>query len=816
MKLKKYTVVFSSIFLLITGAVIYGIACGGWEDPYDDRVTFFNNHVAGDPDYKPFYYIAYQSLYDYEEPYSDVMQNTEEWKKYLKTESVDGPIIAGIIYYNDEESLNILKNKQESDWPDSLKNNGFAVALAKKKNSAALDYLLFAKRCEPYVNMPYNEWDPQQPNTEAMDALIKEGEAAAATVKKDNYLQLRYGFQLCRLAHYSGNYEACLRLFESNVAPYKSESTVYYWALALKAGALRKVGKKEESAYLFSTVFSECKNKRIMAYQNVLYLSVYDKYNQNNVLALCKNNTEKANFLGVESLGSAGNELKQLEKMYKLDPRVPTLDVLLVREISKLENSYMSPSLALANPKDSLRLTTYGIVEASSLKIEEKYADSLYTFCNNVANDNKVKEPALWKISGAYIKFMRRDLVAAKASLKQAEGMKMSAKVRDQFEVLRMLITINEQQTIDASFEAKIYPSLKWLEEKRQQELSSKKENWDSDLPFTKIYKYLMLNILQPKYLSQKDRVSAALCVLQSEMVSTQMIEKAKKDNSIRWTIWTSVDFLRNSMNSAEVEKLIQVKNNATKTEYHQLMTNTLNAVGNDFLFELLGTCYLREYNFSKAVVAFKKLPAKYFEDEPYKTYLAANSFVDLITDTHAPTHRDTKKFTKLSFAQTMIAFEKKAKEDPKNAAFCYYQMANGFYNMSYNGNSWLLVNYYWSTTDREFNSKTDLPYLKDYYFNYTAEQYYLKALKLTTDNNLKAKCTFMAAKCLNSRVKYPNVPYDVENWSEQNDIAARKYYLMLINNKYFAELKKNYSTTPFYVTAVNECSYLRDFVRRR
>ncbi|MNR52312.1 hypothetical protein D3C85_1721370 [compost metagenome] len=73
-----------------------------------------------------------------------------------------------------------------------------------------------------------------------------------------------------------------------------------------------------------------------------------------------------------------------------------------------------------------------------------------------------------------------------------------------------------------------------------------------------------------------------------------------------------------------------------------------------------------------------------------------------------------------------------------------------------------------------------------------------------------------MAAKCLNSRVKYPNVPYDVENWSEQNDIAARKYYLMLINNKYFAELKKNYSTTPFYVTAVNECSYLRDFVRRR
>lgn len=816
MKLKKYTVVFSSIFLLITGAVIYGIACGGWEDPYDDHVTFFNNHVAGDPDYKPFYYIAYQSLYDYEEPYSEVTQNVEEWKKYLKTDNVADSLVAKAIYRNSEEAFRALKNKSENEWPDSLKNSPFAVALAKKKNNAALDYLYFAKRCEPYINVEYNEWEPKQPDSQSMNELIKEGEAAVAKIKKDDFLQLRYGFQLARLAHYSGNYEECLRLFDTYVAPYKSESTVYYWALALKAGALRKTGKPAESAYLFSKVFSDCKNKRIISYQNVLYLSVYDKYNQNDVLTFCKNNSEKANFLGVESLGYQSHQLEQLEKMYKLDPRVPTLDVLLIREISKLESSFMSPKFALANPQDSIRLTTYGIVESESLKSEGKYADSLYTFCNKVATDNKVKEPALWSVSAAYLKFMKRDLAGAKASLKQAGGMKMSDKVRDQLEVLRLLITINEQQTVDAAFEAKIYPSLKWLEGKRQAELTGKKDNWDSDLPFTKIYKYLMVNILQPKYLNQKDRVSAALCVLQSEMVSTEAIEKAKKDNSLRWTIWSSIDFLRNTMNSSEIEKLIQVKTNPAKTEYQQLMTNTLGAVGNDFLYELLGTSYIREYNFQKAVIAFKKLPAKYFDQEPYTTYLAANSFVDLITDTHAPTNRDTKKFTKLTFAQTMIAFDKKAKEDPKNAAFCYYQMANGFYNMSYNGNSWLLVNYYWSTTDREFNSKTDLPYLKDYYFNYTAEQYYLKAQKLTTDNNLKAKCAFMAAKCLNSRVKYPNVPYDVENWSEQNDIAARKYYMMLINNKYFAELKKNYSTTPFYVTAVNECSYLRDFVSRR
>ncbi|POY35820.1 hypothetical protein C3K47_13795 [Solitalea longa] len=815
MNLKKYTIVLGSVFVLLTGTVIYGIACGGWVDPYDDHITFYNNHIAGDPDYKPFYYIAYETLYDYSEPHDPYNQNIAEWKKYLGVESMPDSAVYRAIYTNNSESFELIKNKKETEWPDSLRKNVFVVELAKKKNADALTYLSFAKACEPYVNTQYSEWEPVKPDANSMYALIKEGIQQVAKIKKDKFLKLRYGYQICRLAHYSGDSEGCIQYFDTYVTPNQSQSSVYYWTLALKAGALRVIGKYPESAYLFSRVFSECNNNRIIAYQNVGYLSVYNKYNYKQALPLCKNSTEKADLLAVETLGNSGHALPEMKEIYEYDAKAKCQDVLLVREISKLEASYLSPKLMQSNKKDSLLLKATSAAEPNYLEVEGKYADSLFRFCELVSSERKVNEPALWKISGAYLKFMQRDLKSAKAILTQAESMKMSPKVKDQFEVLRLLITINEQDKIDATFEEKIFPSLQWLDKKRKAELDQKTNDLFSDVPFAKINRYLMLTILAPKYEKQNDRVKATLCYLQSEMISEPGIKKAEEENAYAWQLPVAIDYLRNAMNAADIEKLMQLNAKANKTGFEQLMTTTFSVLGSNFMNELQGTAYLREHQFAKAITAFKKLPANYFEKDPYKTYLAANSFVDLINDTHAPTERDTKKFTKLTFAQTMLAFEKKAKDDPKNAAFCYYQMANGFYNMSYNGNSWLLVNYSWSVTDRDYLT-ADLPYLKDYFYNYTAEKYYMKAQKLSVDQNFKAKCSFMAAKCFSSRIMYPTVPDNADNWMERNNRAAERYYELLITNKYFADLKKNYSTTPFYAKAVSECSYLKDFVSRR
>ena len=121
----------------------------------------------------------------------------------------------------------------------------------------------------------------------------------------------------------------------------------------------------------------------------------------------------------------------------------------------------------------------------------------------------------------------------------------------------------------------------------------------------------------------------------------------------------------------------------ASAYEKFLLQKNTLTA--NDVM-DYIGTAYLRDNNLEKAVSGFKKIPEKYYRQDPYRTYLAANPFASQVLDTHAPTKADTVTYTKLSFTQRMQQLEKTANgtgsADDKAKAF--YMLATGYYQMSY------------------------------------------------------------------------------------------------------------------------------------
>ena len=65
----------------------------------------------------------------------------------------------------------------------------------------------------------------------------------------------------------------------------------------------------------------------------------------------------------------------------------------------------------------------------------------------------------------------------------------------------------------------------------------------------------------------------------------------------------------------------------ASAYEKFLLQKNTLSA--NDVM-DYIGTAYLRDNNLEKAVTGFKKIPEKYYRQDPYRTYLAANPFASL------------------------------------------------------------------------------------------------------------------------------------------------------------------------------------------
>jgi hypothetical protein len=121
-------------------------------------------------------------------------------------------------------------------------------------------------------------------------------------------------------------------------------------------------------------------------------------------------------------------------------------------------------------------------------------------------------------------------------------------------------------------------------------------------------------------------------------------------------------------------------------------------------------------------------------------------------------------------------------------------------------------VQYYRSGSDGYAIPKGATEFQKQYYGCYAAHDMYKKAFDASADKNFKAKCLFMMAKCVqktaSERMSYTDPNYSYEKADAMEKIFMKKF----MNNKYFPQLIKEYSTTKFYEEAYNSCSYLRDF----
>ena len=108
-----------------------------------------------------------------------------------------------------------------------------------------------------------------------------------------------------------------------------------------------------------------------------------------------------------------------------------------------------------------------------------------------------------------------------------------------------------------------------------------------------------------------------------------------------------------------------------------------------------------------------------------------------------------------------------------------------------------------------DYARKAIYSYDVDYIKTSNARQYFLKARALRTDADFKAKCTFSAAKCWQKEQELPDYLTIVYN---QHDAAQQNYSKKMRHNPYFKELEP-YKRTSFFKAAVNECSYLKDFL---
>lgn len=803
---------FVSLVIVFFISITFDLACGPEPDPYDYGVSFFHNNIAADRAYRAFYFTSGHVLYEFDETANEAEVNSREWVAYLggKVRPAD---VKKAMYYLNTKTDSVLLNgylNLKSQVPDTLKNNTFLHAL--RNNKAALLYYRFAKIIEPAVQ-PVGSWhnSPLDSNYLFKAALYAEKEAKSA---KSKFLRIRYYYQSQRLLHYTGHIKEAAEIYDKYIVNHHSGYYIKGLTDELRAGEEWRMGNNVKAANLFLRIFTNFHERRVQAYQNYVWIKAPEK----DMLALARNNEEKAVIYAIQGFYNPRLSIQSLKKVYDVQPLSPLVETLLIREINKLEGAYVTPKLTGKLPYNNLDGDYYGWNDY--LKKEKNiglHITELENFCSQLAEEHKCKCPEIGLLAKAYLEWMTGRSQEGFSSLVQIKDENLNTKLYDQKQMIGMLLVSQKIKKLDTAAERELVPYLNWIDKKVTQELITKGDpiavpnDYMNErlLRFTWSARDFYQKLLAPMYLKQHDTTKAALVMLKGMPKLTG--DTLRCYHQEFWGNFTTVDFWQNYLHSSNLVKIIAYKQKAKTDPYLNILTSGLKRTSSDCLYNLLGTAYLREHNYKKASVTLKKIRKHSENDFPSSGYesprLKSNPFAEQLKDypkNYRP--KKTEIYSKLRFAEKMYELQRKVKQDPANASKYYYTMATGLYNTSFPGNAWFLITYVWM----EQASPENVYFKQDLIGAVTAEKYYLKARILSKDPEFKAKCTFMAAKCAQQR--YRGINDEFENYKFYAKHAP-VFHREISQEPYFEQLKKYYAKTAFYKRAVSECSYLNDFL---
>lgn len=786
------------VSLLLTSIPQNMIGCGPDQDPHDYFTSFFSHNTSGAKGYQPFYYTSLLDFYD------DWMDTDEhdaddkiinEWQQYGKQNFSAKETKEFIYTFKKEVTDQLIKhlsNKTALGLPDSVKANALVKFFLAQKDLAALGYLSFAKDVERFTWSA--DWEtPAQRDSLVLNQYIKEAEQKY-NEEKNVFLKEKYAFQKCKLAFYNNRFADCIRWYDEHFA-LTSTSAVQQLALAYKGGSLFRSGKNKEAAYIFSKAFAQTGREKKKIFLGFLWATSYcNNTLEDEYIALAKNNTEKAAMLGMFGLYGIDFRLATMQKVYALDPAASLLPVLAVREINKIEEQIFTPALE----KEKGGKAFYLSWSEDSVHSNTQLIQTI-SFFEKLAADKNIVQPALYVVGSAYLHFINKNYKAARAYLAKAKSMSLSNELNDQWQLINLLVMANEKPALDAAGEKAILASVQWLTKKAK-----------SDQDYLIFFRNLFSQIIAQKYEQQKDAYRAALAYGVADAAFIQ-------PSDAYYQYGNGIEYVRNEMNTEQLLKLHQLFTKpATEYETYLLQHSSFNRDG---VIDVIGTSYLRDFNFKDAIEWLKKsgkpeplTAAKYNYTTGEEATVNVDPLHDYLNDWQRFGKAVAKPYTKLSLAQKLLELQQKAdtakSEEEKSKML--YQLGSAFYNMSYYGNSWNAVAY--NRSGNEWNNGNyDAEWKKEYYGVYKSKEYYQRAHDLTKNREFKAACYFMVAKCLQRQIKAPD--YTAMPW-EQYEKEQALFEKKFRNNPMFEGFIKQYGNTKFYSYTFNRCSYLSDFVK--
>lgn len=745
----------SSIFIffsIMVAPVEVHSDCGPLGTPSLNTYTFLQPFLADPEAPGTPYFLDFDVLYEEygRQSRNQIVTNVQEWQeRFCKVASVDD--IYELVYqssaYDVRELINSVNNKK-LPLPVNLRGNAFAAYIKTLGCSETAEYLLFAKQCEPYV-VEYDAWELREDNEDNMRLLIEEGKRDFMNTES-YYIRLRYAYQLIRLAHYLRDYDLTIELYDYLMPKIDNDpSIIDYWILGHYAGALLAKGNNVEASYLYSLIFENSVGKRESALRS---FSLKSEEDWKACLLLCKTDEERATIYALRANAQDSKSLEDMKAIYELDPDSEHLDVLLIKELKRLEKNLLGLEF---NPRKRQNRQFYNVPKPGI----GQYVIDFQAFVRHHNLQAPTPHEALWKMAEGYLEVLAGDFYAAQKTLAKAAELKMSDRMKEQLAAMQIVAKVAA------------YPR---VNEQVETEVARIKLDDATYHRFPDFKRYIAdkMSLLYEesgqvgKLFLQQHNLTDLKVNPQIEVLDS-LIALARKDLPNRF----ERDLIRKEDGTSILNDLIDIK----------------------------GTYLMSIGELVAALEVFKEM-----DEMQWEKFGVYNPFEAHLIDCVNCGNRDSlTAYSKPVIIKKIRDLEYQALANRDKGAIYFYQIGLAYYNMSYFGYAWQATDYFRSGSSLKSRQRNAAGVVPTWQFDYgnkenfntkIAEEYFQKTIQLASNPELAATAAFMAAKCEQDQY-YLN--------------GGQQTY------QYFGILKDRYSGTNFYKTAIEECRYFAAYSSR-
>ncbi len=699
--------------------------------------------------------------------------NLLEWQEKV-CNFADVKDIRYVIYGTSREEILMLRDAlydESAVLPRTFKDNDFADYLIDLKCEETLNYLVYAKSCEPHVTASYSAWQSPERNVQAMEDLMRQG---MREFKRTNshYIKLRYAYQIIRLAHYKGDFEEVLKLYDFLMPKIdERNSLIYYWLLGHKAGALAGLERNVEASYLYTVIFKNAPERRPSAYRSFLIRSDEEWtacYNK------CQDDDERAAMLAIRGVNAGNRVVEEMQNIYAINPKSEFLNMLLIRAVRQLEQDLLGypvgegvrrhQRMAHKIPKDA----------------EGEYVIALHDFVHDARVAAEVKNPELWHIIEGYLEFLAGDYYKAQQTLIIAEQQVKNEALKDQLHAITTVLKVALYEDIDSDIEDELYA------------ISRDKELW-KDYPSFEQFFY--------------DKVA-------------QLYKDAGRPG-LAFRAHYSIKDLRYNPDLAAINDLLEtIDKGLSATRFEEILgKDTLGSAAKLELLNIKATYLMSQHQYGLALNVWKQMDrAEWSQFGEFSPFI--ERFNDCINCEEQLLLIDTSSvFNKGEIVEVILKTDGEASLGSENAARQFYNIGLGIYNMTYFGHEWRVTDFYRSGASyNAWNLDNPNGIINYFYSPYgnkenfdvsKALEYFEKAIAVAQskgDQELAARATFMAAKC-EQKMFYTSGLLQ-PNYTNQIILPPDEYL------SYFKKLKEEYNNTKFYNAIIEECKYFEAYAR--